>query len=73
MRLGKKRSSFGKWLDKNRITQEEIRSLSKVNKNTITRICSDPDYIPAGKTMIKLIKALRKQGYNVDIDDFWGL
>ncbi|MYL53321.1 helix-turn-helix domain-containing protein [Pontibacillus yanchengensis] len=70
--LGKKRSRFGKFLDKYGITQEELSKVSKVNRNTISRIASSNDNEPSFKNAKKIIKALNKEGYNVDYEDFWG-
>ncbi|MGY0692595.1 helix-turn-helix domain-containing protein [Virgibacillus sp. FSP13] len=69
--LGKPRSKFGKFLDKNSITQEEIAKESRVNKNSISRIAKDDDNTPSMKNGSKIIKALRKAGYDVEFDDFW--
>jgi len=69
--LGKKRSKFGKFLDKNGITQEELSKVSKVNRNSISRVASSDDKDPSFKNAKKIIKALRKEGFDVDYDDFW--
>ncbi|KMJ56443.1 DNA-binding protein [Bacillus sp. LL01] len=69
--LGKQRSRFGKFLDKNRIMQEEVAKESGVNRNTISRLTKSDDNRPSMKNGSKIIKTLRKEGYNVDYDDFW--
>lgn len=70
--LGKKRTQFGKFLDLNSITQEELSKVSGVNRNTISRVASI-EAQPSLKNAVKLINALKKSGYNVDYDDFWPL
>lgn len=72
--LGKPRSKFGKFLDKNGITQQDLVKKSKVNKATISRICQGDAFQPSMKNASKLIKALRElTGKNVDHDDFWSM
>jgi DNA-binding XRE family transcriptional regulator len=71
--LGKKRSKFGRFLDKNSILQEEIAKESGVNRNTISRLTKSDDNRPSMKNGSKIIKTLRKEGYSADFDDFWGL
>jgi len=70
--LGKKRSKFGKFLDKNGITQQELAKESGVNRNSISRVANDDDQELSFKNAKKVIKTLRKEGYSVDYDDFWG-
>ncbi|HER2162614.1 helix-turn-helix domain-containing protein [Peribacillus phoenicis] len=71
--LGKKRSKFGRFLDQNAITQQEISKVSGVNRNSISRITQSDENKPSMKNASKLIKALKKAGYNVDYDDFWSM
>ncbi|OIJ09428.1 transcriptional regulator [Anaerobacillus arseniciselenatis] len=68
--LGKKRSKFGKFLDKNSITQIEIAKESGVNRNTISRLAKSEEYSCSMKNWKKIIKTLRKAGYDVDYEDF---
>lgn len=71
--LGKKRSQFGKFLDRNGITQEELSKVSGVNRNSISRITQSDENKPSMKNATKLIRALKNAGYNVDYDDFWSM
>ncbi|WNF39098.1 helix-turn-helix transcriptional regulator [Bacillaceae bacterium IKA-2] len=71
--LGKKRSAFGKFLDKHSISQEEIAHESKVSKSTISRLCQPDESEPKIKNAKNIIKALRNNGYKVDYDDFWDM
>jgi putative transcriptional regulator len=72
--LGKKRSKFGKFLDNNGISQQEVVKKSGVSKGTISRICQVHNDGPTLKNAQKVIKALRElTGKNVDYDDFWSM
>lgn len=68
--LGKPRTNFGKWVDKNGLTQNEIAKEAKIGKNTISNMCSDPQYRPKIETWVKVKRALKKLGHNVDKDFF---
>ncbi|MBP3953634.1 helix-turn-helix domain-containing protein [Bacillus suaedae] len=69
--LGKQRSRFGKFLDRHSILQEEIAKESGVNRNTISRLTKADDNRPSMKNGSLIIRTLRKEGYEVDYDDFW--
>lgn len=71
--IGKRRSKLGKWLDKRGMSQEWVRTKSRVNRTTVSKICSDPDYVPSGSTMKKIIKALREIDPYVSADEFWDI
>ena len=71
--IGKKRSTFGKFLDRNSITQEELAKRSGVNRNSISRLTQSNDHRPSMKNGQKIIKVFKKVGYNVDYDDFWSM
>ncbi|MEH7157492.1 helix-turn-helix transcriptional regulator [Neobacillus drentensis] len=71
--LGKKRSKFGRFLDKNSITQQEIANESGVSKSTISRLCQPEEFEPTMSSAKKIIKALRDFGFSVDYDDFWSM
>lgn len=66
--LGKERTRLGRFLDQNRLTQEAIRTVSM---DTMTRICSDPNYKPTQMTMRRVVHGLIKLGYDVTESDFW--
>ncbi|MFF2449394.1 helix-turn-helix transcriptional regulator [Neobacillus sp. NPDC058068] len=68
--LGKKRSKFGKWLDKIDITQGELAKKAGVGDMTISRICNDNEYLPKYETINKIKKALKQLGHNAP-DDLW--
>lgn len=71
--LGKKRSRLGRWLDSKGYTQEDLTKASRVNRNTVSKLCSDPDYLPTGSTMKRIIKALKEIDPNVKADKFWDI
>jgi predicted transcriptional regulator len=73
MGLGKKRSRVGKWLDNRGITQQWISRKTKLNKATLSRVCNDPDYVPSGTTIQKIIKALREIDTTVSANKFWDI
>ncbi|TYS57918.1 helix-turn-helix transcriptional regulator [Bacillus infantis] len=57
---GKKRSKLGKWIDRQGYTQEELKAASGVSRNTISKACNDPDYVPSPTVLKKLMKAIRQ-------------
>lgn len=67
----KKRTKFGRWIDRNRITQEHVMRITGKDKNTMYRMCNDLDYEPQEATQLKVISKLRKHGYDVIASDFW--
>ncbi|MFM1655533.1 helix-turn-helix domain-containing protein [Brevibacillus sp. B_LB10_24] len=69
--LGKKRTKLGKWLDKRGISQAWLAKESKVSENTISDLTNKDDRIPNGRTMKKVLNALRKVDPTVKQDDFW--
>jgi DNA-binding XRE family transcriptional regulator len=71
--LGKKKSKFGKFLDQNSITQQDLSKQSGVNRNSISRLTQSDDHRPSLKNGQKIIKTLKKEGYKVDFDDFWSM
>jgi putative transcriptional regulator len=71
--LGKKRSKFGRFLDKNAIIQQELSKESGVNRNSISRLTKSDDNKPSMKNASKIIKTLKKAGFNVGYDDFWSV
>ncbi len=73
MGLGKPRTKLGKWIDYRGIKQEWLIKRSGLGRNTITWACGDPEYIPSGTTMQKILKALREVDPSVRASDFWDL
>lgn len=71
--LGKKRSRFGSFIDKNSISQQVLAEKSGVSNSTISRLCHPAEYEPSMKNAVRIIKALREAGYSVDYGDFWNI
>jgi hypothetical protein len=69
----KTRSKFGKFVDRNGYTQKEIIEISKLGKNTVTRLCSDSEYRPRGDTFKKLIRLIEKIDSKAEVDDFFDM
>jgi len=71
--LGKQRSQLGKWVDRSGYDQEDLVKASGVSRNTISKACSDPEYIPSPQVAKKILKALREVDASVRADQFWDL
>lgn len=71
--IGKRRSKLGRWIDEMGHTQEDLVNEAKVSRNTISKACSDPDYIPSPTVMKKILTAIRKIDPNIKSDDFWSM
>ena len=71
--LGKERTAFGKWIDERGISQTWIVKETKLNKYTISKLSNDKDHLPSGRTMQKILTALKKIDPTVKQDDFWGM
>jgi predicted transcriptional regulator len=69
--LGKPRSKFGKWVDKNGIVQKEIAEKAKLSEMSVSRMCNEKDYVPKVSTWVKVQRALKSMGYEVDRDRFF--
>lgn len=69
--IGKNRTKLGIFLDRNNISQSWFEAATKLNKNTITRLCGDDQYVPRDETVQKVISTLRKRGFDVIASDFW--
>ncbi|AYA77323.1 transcriptional regulator [Bacillus sp. Y1] len=71
--LGKKRSKFGKFIDKEGISQTELRKKTKLGHGTVTSLCNDKDYVPKISTWVKVQRALKSMGYDVDRKDYFDM
>jgi putative transcriptional regulator len=69
--LGKQRSRFGSFIDKNSISQQLLAEKSGVSKSTISRLCHPAEHVPSMKNGMRIIKTLKEAGYKVDYEDFW--
>ncbi|NGY85481.1 transcriptional regulator (plasmid) [Priestia aryabhattai] len=69
--LGKKRTRFGRWLDKQEdINQLELENATKLSRPTISRLCNDKNYIPKYSTIYRINVGLRKLKKDVKVEDF---
>lgn len=71
--LGKPRTPFGKWLDKNGIPQEWVAKETKLNRFTIYKLANKKDHMPSRRTMKKILAALPKIDPTIKQDDFWSM
>ncbi|MCM3456557.1 helix-turn-helix transcriptional regulator [Heyndrickxia oleronia] len=71
--VGKKRSKVGKLIDRTGYTQEDLAKVSKVSRNTVSKICSDPDYLPSGVVIKKIMKAIKQIDPNAKTEDYFDL
>ncbi|MFB5932969.1 helix-turn-helix transcriptional regulator [Peribacillus frigoritolerans] len=67
----KKRSRIGKFIDKHGYSQEQLSQAAKVSRNTISRICNDPDYVPSAGVLKKIMKAIRSIKEDAKVDDYF--
>lgn len=72
-RKGKHRSKVGKLIDKHGYSQEEFVSASGISRNTISRICSDPKYVPSAGVLKKMMKAIRSLDPHAKSDDYFDI
>ncbi|MFS0890346.1 helix-turn-helix domain-containing protein [Peribacillus frigoritolerans] len=74
-RFGKRkpRSKVGKLIDKHGYSQEEFVSASGISRNTISRVCSDPRYVPSAGVLKKIMKAVRSIDAGAKADDYFDL
>lgn len=69
--LNKPRTKLGVFLDRNKLTQEKVRSYAGINRDVMAALCSDTSHSPQEKTVVRVVGALRTLGYDVEIHDFW--
>lgn len=68
-----KRSKFGKFLDREGITQNEFASESKISKRTISTLCNDSTYEPSPKTLKKIMLGVKKIDKSKQPHDFFDI
>ena len=71
--LGKPRSKFGRWIDSKGIEQKEVAERANVSEMTLTRMCGDKEHSPRISTWVKVQRALKSMGYDVDRDKFFDI
>ncbi|AOH56827.1 helix-turn-helix domain-containing protein [Peribacillus muralis] len=70
---GKPRSKIGKFIDKHGYSQEEFVVASGISRNTISRVCSDPKYVPSAGVLKKIMKAIRSIEPHAKSDDYFDI
>jgi DNA-binding LacI/PurR family transcriptional regulator len=58
-------------MDRNDIAQKEVADRAKVSEMTLTRMCNEPSHSPRISTWVKVQRALKSMGYDVDRDKFF--
>lgn len=69
--LGKPRTKFGKWMDREGLGQGRVASICKIGRNTVSRLANDPKHKVTTETSKKIIKELRLAGYDVEFGDLF--
>lgn len=70
--LGKERSKFGRFVDKNGISHGELVKKSGVSKDTVTKACNDDDCVLREISKTALVDAVNEiTGKTKSINDFW--
>lgn len=70
---GKKRSKVGKFIDKHGYSQEDLSQASRVSRNTVSKMCNDPEYVPSPNVLKKIMKAIRSIQPDAKADDFFDI
>ncbi|WP_028401925.1 helix-turn-helix domain-containing protein [Ectobacillus panaciterrae] len=71
--IGKHSTKLAKFIAKYGYSIQEFSKISKVNRNTLGKLCSDKHYIPSPNTMQKIIRIIRKHEPNSQVTDFWSI
>lgn len=69
--MSRKRSKFGRWLDKNGISQSEVSRKSGLTQQTVNGLATGETKRPTRLTERKLRKALKEIDPNVSPSDYW--
>ncbi|GIP38292.1 hypothetical protein J31TS4_15720 [Paenibacillus sp. J31TS4] len=71
-RGGKPRTSYGRFLDRHQVQQEDVCKATGLSRNTVSDACSNLDYTPRRSTMTLLLQAAKKlTGKTMKREDFW--
>jgi transcriptional regulator with XRE-family HTH domain len=73
LEFNNKRTKLRKFLDQHGFSQEDLVLSSKVSRNTISKACTDKEYIPSSGVMKKILHAIRKVEPNARSSDFWDM
>lgn len=69
--LGKKRTPFGKFLDRIGLTSVEFAKECGVHRNTIDSMAGEKGYAPRQTTIQKVLKAAKKRDPQVTYEDLF--
>jgi hypothetical protein len=69
--LGRERTELGEWLADHGKTQSWLESITGLDRKTISTICGNPEYRPSALTKRTVVQAIRSEGYDVEVSDFW--
>jgi predicted transcriptional regulator len=58
-------------MDWHGISQKEVAKKAKVSEMTLTRMCGDREHAPRISTWVKVQRALKAMGYEVERDKFF--
>jgi putative transcriptional regulator len=70
---GLPRSKFGKWLDKQKVSQSDLSRISGIPISTISALVRGESESPTRLTEKKLRKAIKEIDPNMDSNDFWNI
>ena len=68
-----KRSKFGKWLDRQGITQVDFANHCKISMATMWRLCTNKEYVPGSVVLKKVMKAVKTIDGSKRPDDFFDI
>jgi len=69
--LPQERSHFGVWLDKQKdINISVLEEASNIGYATISKLCTNPNYLPRFSTIAKINKGLKELGIDINLNDF---
>lgn len=71
--LGKSRSRFGNWIDKEGVSQKELAKVSRLSDDTVSKVCNDKtNKAPTPRTGNLLLLGVKKlTGKSVKHGQFW--
>lgn len=69
--LGKYRTPFGKWLQRNDLTSVEFAKECGVHRNTIDSMAGEKGYAPRQTTVHKVLKAAKKRDPHVSYEELF--
>jgi len=68
-----RRSKFGRWLERNGVSQSDFAEESKVSRTTISKLCNNKEYIPSASTLKRIMRTARTIDKNKKANDFFDI